>query len=429
MMKQDKMEEQWLEEIRQTLAHHEEELPADGWEKLAAAMASAEEAEPAIPTPQPKSPRLMPVWLKRVAAVLLVGVIAIGGAYFFSDSPEVSSPIVATAPEDSSDEESMPNVEESYTEPESLELEPSAVAANLLPKPAIDRTPNTELAASQEPEKETPEEPEAPNEPTDEPQAIEPAVNEPQQEPASWADIHQEENAVLLAMAEMSAQASAASRSWSIGMRLVRNGSSDFGFGNTLDNDSYCSGSEMATPSPIDSTLENASNRAQTRADNTMLPDDVMSSDNHHSWSAGISVSKQLNQFLALESGLVYTYLSSDVTLRHSGRQHQQLHYLGIPLKLTATIAEDGRWRFYSSVGTMLEHSLYGQRDTRNLHLNDWQWSMDGGLGVQYKLTGHMGLYLEPGVNYYFSNGSDVPSLRTESPFSVNLQIGIRFGL
>lgn len=415
MMKQNKMEEQWLEEIRQTLANHEEELPADGWEKLAAAMSSAEEVPPVVSDQHPK---LMPVWLRRAAVVALSGVIGAGGVYYFSESPEPTTDLTASMEEtEATAEPTIVKMESSAEHHPSLSVQSglsskkkalvSVTNINPIEEQAMEQpiAQEEELAAQEEPH-----------------------AAESQESPETLSDIHKEEKSVLMAMESASDKKSASSRSWTLGMRLGRNGSADFDFGGR-DAYSELHNSLSESKNPNDSTKNDSATRALLNAGNVVTPDVVVSSENHFSWSAGISVGKQLNKYLSLESGLVYTYLSSDVTMKLSGRQHQQLHYLGIPLKLSASIAEGERWRFYADMGTMLEHSLYGKRGTKNLHLNDWQWSLGGGLGLQYKLTDHMGLYLEPGVNYYFSNGSEVPSLRTESPFTFNLQIGVRFGL
>lgn len=401
MMKQNKIEEQWLDEIRQTLANHEEELPADGWEKLSAAMSSAEEVPPVVSDQHPK---LMPVWLRRAAVVVLCGAIGVGGVYYFSESPEPTTDLTASVEET-----------EATAEPAIVTSKKKSTASvtNIDPIEVQEIALETAKEIAQEGELSIQEEANA---------------TEPQESPETLSDIHKEEKAVLLAMESASDKKPASSRSWTLGMRLGRNGSTDFDFGGR-DAYSELHNSLSESKNPNDSTKNDSATRALLNAGNVVTPDVVVSSENHFSWSAGISVGKQLNKYLSLESGLVYTYLSSDVTMKLSGRQHQQLHYLGIPLKLSASIAEGERWRFYADMGTMLEHSLYGKRGTKNLHLNDWQWSLGGGLGLQYKLTDHMGLYLEPGVNYYFSNGSEVPSLRTESPFTFNLQIGVRFGL
>ncbi len=408
-MKQNKMEEQWLDEIRQTLADHEEELPADGWERLSAAMSSVEEVQPAVSALRS---HIALTWLKRSAAAIVVGVIGAGSMYYFFDAAETTTPPVAS--------DIIVETPSSTNEnPNEIPIEiPSEI-------PSSRQQVLAKISASEqkiEPVKEQAKEEQKPQKT--------PTASESQQAPDPLPDMQQEENSILLAMAETPTKKPLSSQSWTVGVRLGRNGSSDFDFddagsgnydGPTFSDPSYNSSNPIgSTPGAV---------APEVGAPGVVIPDEVESSEHHLSWSAGISVSKQLNRYLWLESGSVYTYLSSEVTMKHSGRQHQQLHYLGIPLKLSVSITEEGRWRFYTSVGTMLEHSLYGKRGTKNLHLNDWQWSMDGGLGLQYKLADHMGLYVEPGVNYYFSNGSEVPSLRTESPFSLNLQIGIRFGL
>ena len=413
-MKQDKIEEQWLDEIRQTLADHKEELPADGWERLAAAMTSAEEAESAAPMLRS---HIAPMWLWRAAAVILLGAIGVGGMYYFSDSPEIPASPIASVEKELPHEEEFPAMEEAFGQEQSpAQSKPSSTKQVLAMSSSASEQKIIEQEVGEE-ESNIQKDPAAPS---------------PQQTaPESLSDIHQEENAVLLAMNEAPITKPSASRSWTLGLRLGRNGLGDLNLGDLSGStdDPYYTESPIAKPTPNDSTQQTAITRAQSQAADEAVPDEVVSSENHLSWSAGISVGKQLNRYFSLESGLVYTYLSSDVSMKQAGRQHQQLHYLGIPLKLSATITEEGRWLFYANIGTMLEHSIYGKRGAENLHLNDWQWSMDGGLGLQYRMTDHMGLYVEPGVNYYFSNGTEVPSIRTESPFTFNLQIGVRFGL
>ena len=116
MMKQDKIEEQWLDEIRQTLADHKEELPADGWERLAAAMTSAEEAEPAAPMLRS---HIAPMWLWRAAAVILLGAIGVGGMYYFSDSPEIPASPITSVEKELPHEEEFPAMEEAFGQEQS----------------------------------------------------------------------------------------------------------------------------------------------------------------------------------------------------------------------------------------------------------------------------------------------------------------------
>ncbi len=410
-MKQNENNEQWLDEIRQTMTDYQEELPADGWEKLAAAMEKVAEE---IVLEEKSQTKIVPMWMRRVAAVVLLGVIGAGGVYYFFEMPEneevsvlketgkqqekIVQP-VTLAEEDGTAEDK--NVVERH---ETLRSKPVKAQGNCV-------QPSSVQASVREPaEKET--------------QAAE------TQSEKSFSDMHNEEKAVLLAMEAKSGRKPASNSSWNVGLRLGRHGMTNYSNGGEQvpDNDFTSPG---ILEDNRDSTSHSSTSQAVTRAlTHASQPEDkVVSSDHHLSWSAGVSVSKQLHKNVAFETGLVYTYLSSDVQMSQSGQQHQQLHYLGVPLKLNVMLAENLHWQFYTGFGTMVEHLLHGKRGNTNLHLNDWQWSMNGGLGVQYKLTNLMGLYFEPGVNYFFSNGTEVPSLRTESPFSINLQIGVRFGL
>ena len=55
------------------------------------------------------------------------------------------------------------------------------------------------------------------------------------------------------------------------------------------------------------------------------------------------------------------------------------------------------------------------------------QWSTTFGLGLQYDITPHLGLYLEPSLQYFFNDGSDIKTYRTEHPLGITLPLGIRF--
>lgn len=415
-MKQNKLDEQWLDEIRQTMADHEEELPADGWEKIAAAMAAAEEVQQEVAPVQPQQPRIIPLWLRRAAVAIVLCAIGVGGLYYFSEGQTTEDSILTS---DQQAPMGTPSVTTTAVDSAMIQqAETTPLLTNIQPsvnQQATIKQHNEPISAAQSSATETaslteilPETSISNTEIIVEPTSVPEKADEQLPD-----DMHSEEQAVLLAMETTPVRSSSAERSWNIGVRLGRNGSSD----QDIESNDLMDSPDYGYIIPGTSTGYVAPK------------DEVYDSENHLSWSAGISVSKQLNERLSLESGLVYTYLTSDVTMSRSGRQHQQLHYLGIPLKLNLMLFESAHWQFYASAGTMLEHSLYGMRGNTNLHLNDWQWSMNGGLGLQRQLTHHMGLYIEPGVNYYFSNGSEVPSLRTASPFSFNLQIGVRFGL
>jgi hypothetical protein len=157
--------------------------------------------------------------------------------------------------------------------------------------------------------------------------------------------------------------------------------------------------------------------------------------------SLGLSFKKDLNNTFALESGLIYTFLSSKFENTNPKRDaNLQLHYLGIPLHLHTKLytSPNEKWKFYLSTGTTLEKGLlahYSQREydsntvihaNSNEKINGLQWSLNASIGIDYKLNKHYSIYFEPQVGYYLKNNQPV-SARTENPLIISLNMGFRY--
>lgn len=81
----------------------------------------------------------------------------------------------------------------------------------------------------------------------------------------------------------------------------------------------------------------------------------------------------------------------------------------------------------YVSGGGVIEKSVYGKLGSEKLTVKPLQFSLSSAVGVQINATKNIGFYVEPGVSYFFDDGSDVQTIRKENPFNFNLQAGIRF--
>ena len=55
------------------------------------------------------------------------------------------------------------------------------------------------------------------------------------------------------------------------------------------------------------------------------------------------------------------------------------------------------------------------------------QWSANASLGVQCNLVNTMSIFVEPGVSYYFNDGTNIRTIYKEKPLNFNLNLGIRF--
>lgn len=158
-----------------------------------------------------------------------------------------------------------------------------------------------------------------------------------------------------------------------------------------------------------------------------------------------ILLSRQLSKRLSLETGLSYTRLNSTITTGSTEayiQEEQRLHYLGIPLSLGLVWYSKAHLSLYSSAGLMLELPISAKSDISHVSRADMdvttfrksasldvpcQWSTSLGIGLQYDFTPHIGVYLEPSLQYFFHDGSDVKTYRTEHPLQVTLPLGIRF--
>ncbi|MCL1943681.1 MAG: porin family protein [Candidatus Azobacteroides sp.] len=152
--------------------------------------------------------------------------------------------------------------------------------------------------------------------------------------------------------------------------------------------------------------------------------------------SVGISVRKHLNEKWALESGLVYTFLSSTETTIGSSnmipiKKDVRLNYIGWSVKGVYSFYHTQNLSIYLSAGGMPEKCVYAEETfddgkSDSPHIPELQWSVFGNIGINYRLIDHFGIFLEPGIVYYFDDGSEVKTIRKNSPFNFNLQAGIR---
>lgn len=153
----------------------------------------------------------------------------------------------------------------------------------------------------------------------------------------------------------------------------------------------------------------------------------VVSADHHQPVSVGFSVRKELGKGFSVETGLMYTFLSSDLRFEDSSEElSQKLHYLGIPLRANWNFVDTRLFTLYLSAGGAVEKCVYGKLGSDDLSQRPWQFSVLGAVGVQYNLSKRVGIYAEPGVSYYFDDSSSLQTLRKEHPCSFTLQAGLR---
>lgn len=153
----------------------------------------------------------------------------------------------------------------------------------------------------------------------------------------------------------------------------------------------------------------------------------------------GLTLRVPLSQRFALDAGLSYARMCSDLTffnLADYRENHgtQQVNYLGVPVALTADLWRNRWWSIYASAGGEVAKSVKTTWRTAGGQSFDvaerpWQWGVSAAVGVQLNLTQHVGLYAQPSADYYFDNHSAVKTYYSDHPFTPALRMGVRVKL
>lgn len=167
--------------------------------------------------------------------------------------------------------------------------------------------------------------------------------------------------------------------------------------------------------------------------------------DHHLPIRIGLSVAYALTDRLSISSGLTYTRLASDI--KDASREskyigEQRLHYVGIPVNVSYKVASSQWISLYGTAGVLAEKCVSGttddgyvvnntvqQTNTHDISTKPLQMSVNAGVGIQFNVIDNVGIYAEPGLSYYFDDGSALQTIYKEKPLNFNLNVGVRFKL
>lgn len=157
----------------------------------------------------------------------------------------------------------------------------------------------------------------------------------------------------------------------------------------------------------------------------------------------GINVAYRLTDRLSVESGVSYTRLSSDMkdgTKNNYSSSSQKLDYIGVPLNVKYRAFGYRRLSVYASAGLLTEKCVSGKttheyvisgekkkHEAEDVAAKPWQLSVNAALGAQFDVLRNVGVYVEPGVSYYFDDRSPLSTIYKEKPLNFNLNMGVRY--
>ena len=156
----------------------------------------------------------------------------------------------------------------------------------------------------------------------------------------------------------------------------------------------------------------------------------------HKPISVGMQVGFKVHPRLRLNTGLVYTYVSSEFTGSANDTRtvtKQTLHYIGIPLNLDYEVWGTKNFHAYVTAGGEGAVNVKNHTETDGVKTDSkkdrMQWSVNGSIGIQYDFVPQLGIYVEPGVKYYFDNGSAIENTFKDKKTNFNFQLGLRWNV
>ena len=415
--------ELWMNKLKEKLADYSEPTPASGWEQL----------EKELMPPVEKKIYPYRKWMMAAAAVILLAVVSSVSLYFLGtpaadEMRHIQTPALASTPD------ALPGVQQPDVQGTSAEpvLRPVA-REDRLAKADRNIPEHKTLVANEPVVKDEPEPVIEENEPG---KAVE--EGEPAEETNAGQTQTQTKDTERPTASNRPRRPSGRDKyhiptekpssqkgTWSMGLGVGNSGgaSSEVGSG--------------AYPYSRVSMLSVSNGLMQIPNDQTLVFEDgvpylrqakqIVDIKHHQPISFGLSVRKALGKGFSLESGLTYTLLSSDAKLADNDQQiEQKLHYIGIPLRANWNFLDKKLVTLYVSGGGMIEKCVYGKLGSEKETVKPLQFSVSGAVGAQLNATKRVGIYVEPGVAYYFDDGSDIQTIRKENPFNFNIQAGIR---
>lgn len=435
----NEMKDKWINDIRSRMDNYSEPLPVGLWEKI----------ESEISTPAPK---VIPMWRKwtsvAAAAALVLAISSVSVWYWSTDSElkEVNS--VLTDNNEIRQEYKSDNVIQEVQTVESSDKQLQAEAVNYSSKTIVNlasgnnadslnvarialseniQTVDTESTDS-ELKKEVDAEDEA-------------SIKENRMKRMREDRETVRRNASYLAMSD-------SKRSKGSGVQLgVMTGNIPYSSSNSFSGMSRLAIPTKSVSQVNDVVVGEVSGATASYSQmlfNNMGRQTYTDIKHHMPVTVGASVKWNLNEHWALESGLNYTYLYSE--LRSGAKSYiedkQKLHYVGIPLKVQRSVWSNSIFSFYASAGGMMEKCVSGSVETvcvddnnrksfgnEKLDVKPLQFSVLASVGLQANFNKLLSLYLEPGMIYYFDDNTDIITIRKDKPFNFNLQLGLRFNL
>lgn len=227
---------------------------------------------------------------------------------------------------------------------------------------------------------------------------------------------------------------------WTMGISVDPGLASFDGFG--FNSDLTDASSSLIRP-PIDdepnededNANTSASARAARHASHNSTEDYLSSFSRRHYLpiSFALTAEKDFSSRFGIEFGIGYSYLHTDFeNLGYTATCHW--HYLELPVKINLYAYSTLRFKLYCSFGGRVAVPVYSYASiARNPYCQSGSfgskpvWSVGGSVGLAFRLSKRIDLFMEPSLRYHFPQNAAIPNIWTDDePWSISIPIGFR---
>ncbi len=175
----------------------------------------------------------------------------------------------------------------------------------------------------------------------------------------------------------------------------------------------------------------------------------------------GLNVSKEITPKLSIETGVSYTYATSDIKSNGALKvdQKQSFYYLGVPLNVNYKFLELGDVDFYATAGIAIQKDVRGRKkgtivnvangvestsalrssevvtDVGLVEVNEKlkqdhpQVSSRVSLGISYPVYKDVNIYGNIGGAYYFNAGNEHRTIYSDKRRQLDLNVGLKLNI
>lgn len=150
--------------------------------------------------------------------------------------------------------------------------------------------------------------------------------------------------------------------------------------------------------------------------------------------SFALMAERHFSSWIALESGIGYSYLHTDFECSSTETSTCHWHYLEIPAKVNFYAYTAPALKLYGSLGGRVAIPIYSYAQiAANPYCESGRfgskpvWSVGVSVGAAFRLSKTVDLFIEPSLRYHFPQDAAIPNIWTDDqPFSLSIPLGMR---